>query len=245
MNHLQIDKMPSPPPKPSSPIPFQRNRAHTMDESWPPSHNPPQGSFRLRAIENISSLDPKPATEERTDPYFTANAANGPLHIVDTMLLQVVRDQNGNTLGMRVIDPNNTMGKEANICAPLPLGESTTGMAFNVGSAQAMHEAFMKAKQVTDSERIVGVMFAPVKQKGQVRDVDWSILEQGKKPEKETGPKAVKGHRSRHTTNEFGESSKQKPKPKAELENWSEDSDAAAGLQLHPMIRDMYNKGDK
>ncbi|XEU97599.1 hypothetical protein FSHL1_002885 [Fusarium sambucinum] len=233
--------MPYPPPKPSSPAPFQRSRAHTMDDdmdqSWPPSHHPPQGSFLLQAIE---------------DNVFTPNAANGPLHTVDNMLLQVVRDKNGNTLGMRVIDPKNTMGKDANVCAPLPLGESTTGIAFNVGSAQAMREVFMQAKQVTDSERIVGVMFAPVKEKGKAQDVDWSILDQGKKAEKDTAPKAAVGRshgidhrrsRRRHTTNDFGESSKPKTKPQPDLDNWSEDSDEAAGLRLK--LKEMVIKDNK
>ncbi|GKU07890.1 hypothetical protein FLAG1_10423 [Fusarium langsethiae] len=237
--------MPSPPPRPSSPIPFRR-RAQTMDQAWPPSHHPYQGFLSLDAIGDNSSPEPEPAAEERIDPFFTTDPANGPLHVVDTMRLQVVRDQNENALGMRVIDPNNTMGKDANICAPLPLGPATTGIAFSVGSPHGMHEAYTRATQITDSQRIVGVMFAPVKEQGMARDVDWSFLEQAKNREKDPAPKPAtgrshgKGHgrsRRRHTTaNEFGESSKPKSQ---ELDKSDESEVEDTGTKIHHKIKEM------
>ncbi|PTD11876.1 hypothetical protein FCULG_00002750 [Fusarium culmorum] len=257
--------MPSPLPKPSSPIPFRRNRAQTMDEVWPPANHPHQGYLPLDAFgvntvplgtiaDNSSSSSAEAATEQNDDPFYTtspAKPANGPLHVVDTMRLQVVRDQKDNTLGMRVTDPNNIMGKDANVCAPLPLGKTTTGIAFS-----AMNEAYKRAVQITDSQRIVGVMFAPTKEQGKVRDVNWSVLENAKDREKETVPALSTarthgmGHRRsrrRHTTaNAFGEPP-MSPTPKRG--DMSEDSEIdGAGIDLRQMVKEMAledKKGEK
>ncbi|CAF3499451.1 unnamed protein product [Fusarium graminearum] len=266
----RIDKMPSPPPKPSSPIPFRRNRAQTMDEVWPPANHPHQGYLPLDAfglnsvplgtiVDNSSSSSAEAATEQNDDPFYTtspAKPANGPLHVVDTMRLQVVRDQKDNTLGMRVTDPNNTMGKDANVCAPLPLGKTTTGIAFSVGSPQAMNEAYKRATKITDSQRIVGVMFAPTKEQGKVRDVDWSVLETAKDCENDTVPalSTARTHgignrrsRRRHTTaNAFGEPPMS---PTSKRANMSDDSEIeGAGIDLRQMVKEMTledKKGEK
>lgn len=237
-----------------------------MDEVWPPANHPHQGYLPLDAfglnsvplgtiVDNSSSSSAEAATEQNDDPFYTtspAKPANGPLHVVDTMRLQVVRDQKDNTLGMRVTDPNNTMGKDANVCAPLPLGKTTTGIAFSVGSPQAMNEAYKRATKITDSQRIVGVMFAPTKEQGKVRDVDWSVLETAKDCENDTVPalSTARTHgignrrsRRRHTTaNAFGETPMS---PTSKRANMSDDSEIdGAGIDLRQMVKEM-TLGDK
>ncbi|RGP76572.1 hypothetical protein FLONG3_5234 [Fusarium longipes] len=175
--------MPIPTPKPSSPIPFQRNRAQTFDQAWPPSNHPSKGGSFL-PLQSISR-SPSPGLltkhfkdlKDVEDPVYTPCNTDGPLHVVDTMRLQVVRDEDENTLGMRVVDVHNTMGTDANIYAPLPIGETGAGIAFSVASPQAMQAAYMRANQITGSQRIMGIMFAPPQAQGKARDVDWSFLE--------------------------------------------------------------------
>jgi hypothetical protein len=178
------------------------------------------------------------------------------------MRLQVVRDENENTIGMRVIDVNNTYGRDANIYAPLPLGSTATGVAFSVGAPHGMHSAYMRAAQITGSERIMGIIFASPHEQGMVRDVDWSFLEPVKDREKDPVPNLVTGRfdgmdhtraqPSGTTTQsasspevEFGESSKSKPKTEQTAESDQPEVEDT-GIKLHHMIKQMIleDKGD-
>jgi hypothetical protein len=92
------------------------------------------------------------------------------------MRLQVVRDKDGNTLGLKVVDINNTYGKDANVSAPLPLARTNTGLVFSVQTREAIDAVYSRAAHITGSERIMGIMFAPPNEPGIIRDADWSFL---------------------------------------------------------------------
>ncbi|KAJ4137215.1 hypothetical protein NW768_002797 [Fusarium equiseti] len=165
--------MPTPSPKPSSPIPCARSRAQTLDNSWPPANNPEQGPFLpLQPLDNIPTaayLDP-PETSQPT-------VSTSPLQLVDAMRLQTIHDTNSTTIGLRVVDANGNNNTAANVYAPLPLGNYSTGIAFSIGHGDRMQDVYERAMQITGSQRIMGIMFAPGVEQGVVRDMDWSFLD--------------------------------------------------------------------
>ncbi|KAH7196445.1 uncharacterized protein B0J16DRAFT_390368 [Fusarium flagelliforme] len=162
--------MPTPSPKPSSPIPCARSRAQTIDDSWPPANNPEQGPFLpLQPLDNIPTaayLDPP----EPSQPTVSTS----PLQLVDAMRLQTIHDTNSTTIGLRVVDPNGN--NTGNVYAPLPLGHYSTGIAFSIGHGERMEDVYERAVQITGSQRIMGILFAPGTEQGVVRDMDWSFL---------------------------------------------------------------------
>ncbi|RBR25334.1 uncharacterized protein FIESC28_01771 [Fusarium coffeatum] len=163
--------MPSPSPKPSSPIPCARSRAQTLDNSWPPANNPEQGPFLpLQPLDNVPS-----AAYLDTPEIFQPTVSTGPLQLVDSMRLQTIHDTNYIPVGLRVVDPNGT-NNAGNVYAPLPIGNYSTGIAFSIGHGERMQDVYERAVQITGSQRIMGIMFAPGSDQGTVRDVDWSFL---------------------------------------------------------------------
>nr|CEG04990.1 unnamed protein product [Fusarium clavum] len=166
--------MPTPSPKPSSPIPCARSRTNTVDNSWPPANNPEQGPFLpLQPLDNIPTaayFDP-PKEPETSQP----TVGSGPVQLIDAMRLQTIHDTNSTTIGLRVVDPNSN-NTTANVYAPLPLGHYSTGIAFSVGHGERLQDVYERAVQITGSQRIMGIMFAPGTEQGVVRDLDWSFL---------------------------------------------------------------------
>ena len=163
--------MPTPSPKSSSPIPCARSRAQTLDNSWPPANNPEQGPFLpLQPLDNVPTaayLDSPKASQP--------TVSTAPLQLVDAMRLQTIHDTNYSTVGMQVVDSNGT-NNAGNVYAPLPLGNYSTGIAFSIGYGERIQDVYERAVQITGSQRIMGIMFAPGMEHGVVRDVDWSFL---------------------------------------------------------------------
>ncbi|KAF4987157.1 hypothetical protein FGRMN_10521 [Fusarium graminum] len=175
-------------PKPSAPIPTGRSRARTMDHY--PQHHPPSSNLHfLRGqhdnpleshIESVTFESNSVGTSPKDVPR--QDRAKTPLHTVDSMRLQVVHDMDGNSAGLRVVDINSTKGKDANICAPLPLGR-TTGLVFSVDTPEGIDAVYNRAALNTGSERIMGIMFAPPTDAGGlVRDASWSFLNPSGEP---------------------------------------------------------------
>ncbi|KAF4457425.1 hypothetical protein F53441_642 [Fusarium austroafricanum] len=169
------------PTKPSSPIPISRSRAGTLDRgvnNHPPSRTAP-GIYPLQSHVDTVPLAPDPT--ESTEPPDSSTLANtkDPLHTVDSLHLQVIRDKDGNTLGLRVVDINSTYGKNANVSAPFPVGKINTGLVFSVETKEGMEAAYTRALYNTGSKRIMGIMFAPPNGEvdGVARDADWSFLD--------------------------------------------------------------------
>ncbi|KAJ4016257.1 hypothetical protein NW752_003379 [Fusarium irregulare] len=163
--------MPTPSPKPSSPIPCARSRAQTLDNSWPPANNPERGPFLpLQPLDNIPTAAYLDSPEASQPTVSTA-----PLQLVDSMRLQTVHDTNCIPIGLRVVDPNGT-NNAGNVYAPLPIGNYSTGIAFSIGHGERMQDVYERAVQITGSQRIMGIMFAPGVEQGLVRDVDWRFL---------------------------------------------------------------------
>ncbi|KAF9776742.1 hypothetical protein IL306_005044 [Fusarium sp. DS 682] len=188
------DKMPSSPIKPSSPIPITtgRNRSQTLDHL--PQHHPPSHrSIILRSRISQSHVDTVPLEPDPSaspDPGPPAADINAPLHTVDSLRLQVIRDKEGKTLGLKLVDINSVKPRRANIWAPLPIGKENTGLVFDVENGEAMQELYTKASLTIGSGRIMGIMFAPptADAGGIARDADWSFLEdeiEKKEPEKQ------------------------------------------------------------
>ncbi|KAM0336861.1 hypothetical protein ACHAPQ_003752 [Fusarium lateritium] len=127
-----------------------------------------------------SHVDSVPLVPDPSEPLpessSQGNKAEDPLHTIDSMRLQVIRDKDGNTLGLKVIDINNTYGKDANVSAPLPLARTNTGLVFSVKTREAAEAVYARAAHITGSERIMGIMFAPPNEPGIIRDADWSFL---------------------------------------------------------------------
>ncbi|KAH6960354.1 hypothetical protein DER45DRAFT_536163 [Fusarium avenaceum] len=174
--------MPPSSPKPSSPIPTGRNRARTLDHY--PRHHPPSARQLFldgpRFYPLQSHVDSVPLVPDPSEPLpessSRGNNTKDPLQTIDSMRLQVVRDKDGNTLGLKVIDINNTYGKEANVSAPLPLARTNTGLVFSVKTREAIDAVYSRAAHITGSERIMGIMFAPPNEPGFIQDADWSFL---------------------------------------------------------------------
>ncbi|KAF5020815.1 hypothetical protein F66182_7154 [Fusarium sp. NRRL 66182] len=191
--------------RPSSPIPItqhRRGRSRTLDSlnhhhhhhHGPPSiptvlttgiplrhHRSPPRPF-------LSSLSPQEPLPPPSIPH-----PGPPLEPVDSMRLRLVRNEHGKNLGLKVIDFNNPNGN-ANICAPLSLADANTGLVFSVDSVEGITAAYTRAKNMTGSNRIMGIMFAPPIEPGAVtRDVDWSCLtpEAEVETEKTDGAKEV------------------------------------------------------
>ncbi|KAF5720613.1 hypothetical protein FMUND_4101 [Fusarium mundagurra] len=165
--------MKSSPLKPSTPIaiPPGRSRARTVDDL--PQHHPPSRRSILPVI-------PSPQSHTDALPPDPRKAVNkeDPLRYVDSLKLQVVRNQRGETLGLKVVDINAVKPERANVCAHLHIGKENSGLVFDVESAEAMKELYSKASLTMASDRIMGILFAPpgVEAVGIARDADWSFL---------------------------------------------------------------------
>ncbi|KAF5686241.1 succinate-semialdehyde dehydrogenase (NADP+) [Fusarium circinatum] len=171
---MATDKMKSSPLKPSTPIaiPPGRNRAFTIDQL--PQHHPPS---RRSILPGTPS--PQGCTDTAPpDPRKTVNPED-PLRYVDSLKLQVVRNQRGETLGLKVVDINSVKPERANICAHLHIGKENSGLVFDVDSPEAMKELYSKASLTMASDRIMGILFAPpgAEAGGIARDADWSFLD--------------------------------------------------------------------
>ncbi|KAF5628897.1 succinate-semialdehyde dehydrogenase (NADP+) [Fusarium sp. NRRL 52700] len=167
------DKMKSSPPKPSAPIaiPPDRNRALTLDQL--PQHHPPSRRSILPRCRSPQSHNDAALPDLRK----TVNPED-PLRYVDSLKLQVVRNQRGETVGLKVVDINSVKPERANVCAHLHIGKETSGLVFDVESPEAMTELYAKASMTMASDRIMGILFAPpgVEAGGIARDADWSFL---------------------------------------------------------------------
>ncbi|CVK84931.1 uncharacterized protein FMAN_01855 [Fusarium mangiferae] len=170
---MDPDKMKSSPPKLSTPIdiPPGRNRASTVDDF--PQHHPPSRRSVLP-----QSTSPESNAASPPSPRKTVNPKD-PLRYVDSLKLQVIRNQRGETLGLKVVDINAVKPERANVCAHLPIGKNNSGLVFDVESAEAMKELYTKASSTMASGRIMGILFAPpgVDAGGIARDADWSFLD--------------------------------------------------------------------
>ncbi|KAM0345483.1 hypothetical protein ACHAPU_006410 [Fusarium lateritium] len=176
-------------PKPSAPIPTGRSRARTLDVY--PQHHPPSSNLHFLRTQHVNPLgshfesvpfEPNSADTSAKDTP-RQDRAKTPLHTVDSMRLQVVHDMDGNSAGLRVIDFNNTKGKDANVCAPLPLAATNTGLVFSVDTPEGINAVYNRAALNTGSERIMGIMFAPPTDAGGlVRDASWSFLNPSGEP---------------------------------------------------------------
>ncbi|EWG35996.1 hypothetical protein FVEG_00171 [Fusarium verticillioides 7600] len=169
---MASDKMKSSPVKPSTPIaiPPGRNRALTIDQL--PQHHPPSRPSILPKFQIPQSDAAAPP-----DPRKTVNKED-PLRYVDSLKLQVVRNQRGETLGLKVVDINAIKPERANICAHLHIGKENSGLVFDVESAEAMKELYSKASLTMASDRVMGILFAPpgVEAGGISKDANWSFL---------------------------------------------------------------------
>ncbi|KAH7269148.1 uncharacterized protein BKA55DRAFT_682239 [Fusarium redolens] len=173
---MATDKMKSSPPKPSSPIAIStgRTRARTVDHL--PQHHPPSHpSILPRSRISQSHANTVPL---KPDPPKSTNVKD-PLHNVDSLKLQVIRNKHGQTLGLKVVDINSVKPERANICAHLPIGKENAGLVFDVESGEAMKELYSKASLTMASGRIMGILFAPpgADAGGIARDADWSFLD--------------------------------------------------------------------
>lgn len=170
---MDADKMKSSPPKPSTPIdiPPGRNRAHTVDE--PPQHHPPsRRSILPQSASPESNAASPPSPRQNVNP-------KDPLQYVESLKLQVIRNQRGETLGLKVVDINALKPERANVCAHFPIGKGNFGLVFDVESVEAMKQLYTKASSTLASGRIMGILFAPpgVDAGGIARDADWSFLD--------------------------------------------------------------------
>ncbi|KAF4965660.1 hypothetical protein FSARC_6555 [Fusarium sarcochroum] len=172
-------------PIPTAPIPTGR-RARSRTLEYYPRHRPETPSqlaingprmYPWHSHADVVSQSPgisRPIPESDRDQSDTPKPS---LETVDSMRLQVIRDKDGKTLGLRVVDFNSTKDKDANICAPLPLASTNTGLVFSVDTPEGIDAAYKRAKDITGSKRIMGIMFAPPKEPESLsRDVDWSVL---------------------------------------------------------------------
>ncbi|KAG5789239.1 hypothetical protein H9Q69_011696 [Fusarium xylarioides] len=170
---MATDKMKSSPLKPSTPIaiPPGRNRACTVDDL--PQHHPPSRPSILPQFPSPQSDAAAPP-----GPRKTVNPAD-PLQYVDSLKLQVVRNQRGETLGLKVVDINAVKPERANICAHLHIGKENSGLVFDVESAEAMKDLYAKASLTMASDRVMGILFAPpgIEAGGIARDADWPFLD--------------------------------------------------------------------
>ncbi|KAJ4263486.1 hypothetical protein NW762_006305 [Fusarium torreyae] len=171
--------------KPTAPIPTGR-RARSRTLEYYPRHRPETPSqlaingprmYPWHSHADVVAQSPEIA---RSIPEKDRNQSDTPkpaLEIVDSMRLQVIRDKDGKTLGLRVVDFNSTKNKDANISALLPLATTNTGLVFSVDTPEGIQAAYNRAKDITGSKRIMGIMFAPPNEPESLsRDVDWSVL---------------------------------------------------------------------